>query len=98
MLVNMCVDWDVCIALFVFKQKTAYEMRSSDWSSDVCSSDLATFKPEFVNAFEIGSKNSFMNGALTLNATAFFYDYKGYQVSKIVDRTAVNEKDRQSVV
>src|SRR3546814_1755938 len=26
--------------LFVFKQKTAYEMRTSDWSSDVCSSDL----------------------------------------------------------
>src|SRR3546814_5180020 len=26
--------------LFVFKQKTAYEMRISDWSSDVCSSDL----------------------------------------------------------
>src|SRR3546814_4192687 len=26
--------------MFVFKQKTAYEMRSSDWSSDVCSSDL----------------------------------------------------------
>src|SRR3546814_5583332 len=27
---------------FVFKQKTAYEMRISDWSSDVCSSDLLT--------------------------------------------------------
>src|SRR3546814_6226874 len=26
---------------FFFKQKTAYEIRSSDWSSDVCSSDLA---------------------------------------------------------
>src|SRR3546814_9576111 len=26
---------------FLFKQKTAYEMRISDWSSDVCSSDLA---------------------------------------------------------
>src|SRR3546814_9370768 len=26
--------------VFFFKQKTAYEMRSSDWSSDVCSSDL----------------------------------------------------------
>src|SRR3546814_8500448 len=26
---------------FFFKQKTAYEMRMSDWSSDVCSSDLA---------------------------------------------------------
>src|SRR3546814_6519348 len=29
-----------CILVFVFKQKTAYEMRISDWSSDVCSSDL----------------------------------------------------------
>src|SRR3546814_10449258 len=28
------------IYLFFFKQKTAYEMRISDWSSDVCSSDL----------------------------------------------------------
>src|SRR3546814_2946269 len=28
------------IVLFCFKQKTAYEMRISDWSSDVCSSDL----------------------------------------------------------
>src|SRR3546814_6390514 len=27
-------------SLFFFKQKTAYEMRISDWSSDVCSSDL----------------------------------------------------------
>src|SRR3546814_7022303 len=31
---------------FFFKQKTAYEMRISDWSSDVCSSDLhGTFRP-----------------------------------------------------
>src|SRR3546814_9229797 len=30
----------VCL-FFFFKQKTAYEMRISDWSSDVCSSDLA---------------------------------------------------------
>src|SRR3546814_11648001 len=28
------------MVLFFFKQKTAYEMRISDWSSDVCSSDL----------------------------------------------------------
>src|SRR3546814_5945106 len=28
--------------IFFFKQKTAYEMRISDWSSDLCSSDLAT--------------------------------------------------------
>src|SRR3546814_19138244 len=30
-----------CFFLFFFKPKTAYEMRISDWSSDVCSSDLA---------------------------------------------------------
>src|SRR3546814_8514826 len=30
----------ICLDFFVFKQKTAYEMRISDWSSDVCSSDL----------------------------------------------------------
>src|SRR3546814_9220992 len=28
------------VSIFFFKQKTAYEMRISDWSSDVCSSDL----------------------------------------------------------
>src|SRR3546814_9779601 len=31
--------------LFFFKQKTAYEMRISDWSSDVCSSDLIAVQP-----------------------------------------------------
>src|SRR3546814_4010731 len=29
-----------CLFVFFFKQKTAYEMRISDWSSDMCSSDL----------------------------------------------------------
>src|SRR3546814_166624 len=32
-----------CYCCFFFKQKTAYEMRISDWSSDVCSSDLRRF-------------------------------------------------------
>src|SRR3546814_10306303 len=32
---------DRCFVFFFFKQKTAYDMRISDWSSDVCSSDLA---------------------------------------------------------
>src|SRR3546814_2093684 len=30
----------LCLFFFFFKQKTAYEMRISEWSSDVCSSDL----------------------------------------------------------
>jgi len=49
------------------------------------------FKPEFVNAFEVGAKNTLFGGGVVLNADAFLYDYKDYQVSKIVDRTAVNE-------
>src|SRR3546814_3077000 len=36
---SVCVFF--LVFFFFFKQKTAYEMRISDWSSDVCSSDLA---------------------------------------------------------
>src|SRR3546814_2697352 len=34
------IECFLLLTLFFFKQKTAYEMRISDWSSDVCSSDL----------------------------------------------------------
>ncbi len=50
-----------------------------------------TFEAEYVNAYEVGTKNSFLGGGLTVNATAFYYDYENYQVSKIVDRSASNE-------
>src|SRR3546814_7044634 len=46
MLIFHYVCWCYCLFIlvwfifFFFKQKTAYEMRISDWSSDVCSSDL----------------------------------------------------------
>ena len=50
-----------------------------------------SFAPEQVDAFEIGSKNAFGNGALQLNLTAFYYKYKKLQLSKIVARTAVND-------
>src|SRR3546814_3968546 len=36
-----CGVCQVVVGICFFKQKTAYEMRISDWSSDVCSSDLA---------------------------------------------------------
>src|SRR3546814_19820197 len=39
-LVSFMLSFDICCVFFFFKQKTAYEMRISDWSSDVCSSDL----------------------------------------------------------
>jgi len=49
-----------------------------------------TFKPEFVDAFELGTKNTLLDGALTLNGGLFYYNYENYQVSEIVDRTAIN--------
>src|SRR3546814_10862497 len=41
----LTISYDILIFFFFFKQKTAYEMRISDWSSDVCSSDLRPRRP-----------------------------------------------------
>jgi outer membrane receptor protein involved in Fe transport len=57
----------------------------------------ATFEPEIINAFEIGSKNSFANGMIRLNLSAFYYDYKGLQLSRIVARTSVNDNTDASI-
>src|SRR3546814_2830475 len=45
------------LVFFFFKQKTAYELRISDWSSDVCSSDLLTDISQ-----AIGGENVLMPG------------------------------------
>ena len=50
-----------------------------------------TFAPESIDAFEIGSKNRFADGTIQLNATAFYYKYKGLQLARIVARTSVND-------
>src|SRR3546814_9400652 len=47
------------MVIFFFKQKTAYEMRISDWSSDVCSSDL-----------ELGLTNKDIAAALKIDVSA----------------------------
>ncbi len=51
----------------------------------------ATFAPETVNSYEIGSKNTFGNGTLRLNLTGFYYQYKQLQLSRIIARTSVND-------
>src|SRR3546814_8513783 len=50
---------------FFFKQKTAYEMRISDWSSDVCSSDL------FEHKATLATVAAYMNGDPSLAAAGF---------------------------
>jgi outer membrane receptor protein involved in Fe transport len=50
-----------------------------------------SFAPETIDAYEIGAKNTLLDGTLQANLTAWHYKYGDYQVSKIVNRTSVNE-------
>ena len=45
-------------------------------------STQATFAPEFINAYEIGSKNQFADGTLQANFSGFYYDYKNLQLGQ----------------
>lgn len=47
-----------------------------------------SFEPEFIDSFEVGTKNSI--GPLQVNATGFYYDYQGYQITQIINRTSAN--------
>ncbi len=49
------------------------------------------FEPEFINAFEIGSKNILLDGTLQANGSIFFYDYEDLQTTKIINRSSFNE-------
>src|SRR3546814_3615783 len=57
---------------FFFKQKTAYEMRISDWSSDVCSSDLVRRElPGELDVHRVGFTGSRLPGLLPKNQHGF---------------------------
>src|SRR3546814_3139300 len=59
--------YDVVLYVFFFKQKTAYEMRISDWSSDVCSSDLNLGAPVFFIERPPGKSSSSRHRAANVN-------------------------------
>ncbi len=50
-----------------------------------------TFEPEYVNAFEVGTKNQLFDNRLQANLTAFYYDYSDLQISRVINRTSFNE-------
>src|SRR3546814_10876811 len=54
--------------LFLFKQKTAYEMRISDWSSDVCSSDLGGRQNDALDARDMQCGNDCRSRYITAQA------------------------------
>ncbi|QKX17198.1 TonB-dependent receptor [Microbulbifer sp. YPW1] len=49
------------------------------------------YDPEYVNAYELGSKNKLLSRSLQANFSLFYYDYEDLQVSKIIDRTSFTE-------
>src|SRR3546814_1257828 len=57
------------LVFFFFKQKTAYEMRISDWSSDVCSSDLFYFLTGIGARLELALMSLGLDRALTAGFT-----------------------------
>src|SRR3546814_2733553 len=55
----------ILVIFFLFKQKTAYEVRISDWSSDVCSSDLGA-----ITAFPRSLSENLIGDGIRVNAVA----------------------------
>src|SRR3546814_3610608 len=98
----------VC-CVFFFKQKTAYEMRISDWSSDVCSSDLGLAREQLDLKMAVWAPGSYLIREFPKNVEGFraLAGKKELQTEKISKNTwrihtaDVNEvtvTDRKSVV
>src|SRR3546814_4571317 len=104
------VEGERCV--FFFKQKTAYDMRISDWSSDVCSSDLIArldakgFKPFLASELEFYLFDETFEGAhrkhyQDLKTEGYYIeDYHIFQTSKEEEVMRARRKglDRKSVV
>src|SRR3546814_14852235 len=76
--------------LVFFKQKTAYDMRISDWSSDVCSSDLQ-YNDHFEPFYLIASKATF--GSLPAEDQKIIADVA--QEMTLASMDAMQERDRR---
>src|SRR3546814_7363661 len=91
----------VVFSFFCFKQKTAYELRISDWSSDVCSSDLPLWRTDFVRgggrmapavrdraARELWRG---VQGARPLSAVQRIWEYRARQIGRASCRARVGQ-------
>src|SRR3546814_2215673 len=62
--------------VFFFKQKTAYEMRISDWSSDVCSSDLYDSANAAVDEDGTNRRDLYVDSTNTESNTSVYQEFK----------------------
>src|SRR3546814_7370292 len=92
------------LLIVCFKQKTAYEVRSIDWSSDVCSSDLGEEDPAELEAGKHGlnyikldgSIGCMVNGAGLAMATMDIIKLYGGEPANFLDVGGGATKDRKS--
>src|SRR3546814_6388050 len=98
----LCVD--VCClycsgvlryVFFFFKQKTAYEMRISDWSSDVCSSDLCMSD---TLAFMIADTSRLLRRSFDERTRVIGITGAQWRLLLTVSRNEGQNQDRKSVV
>nr|WP_157032825.1 TonB-dependent receptor [Sphingomonas changbaiensis] len=86
------LDWQITDRnLLYFSYSRGYKSGGINPPLSPVTAVPVSFGPETVNAFEIGSKNTFLDGTVRLNFTAFYYQYKQLQLSRIVARTSVND-------
>src|SRR3546814_9285305 len=94
---------------FFFKQKTAYEMRISDWSSDVCSSDLSRRKPyavQLADGMELPVKQRATPGGVVERALGLTVEHFDHRTpngllrarAEFLVALSVLMRDRKSVV
>src|SRR3546814_2731127 len=76
---------------FFFKQKTAYEMRISDWSSDVCSSDLAITTTFYIPAAAIGDMYEIEASQIAVDR-AKSAEVKAFARQMIMDHSKTSQK------
>src|SRR3546814_8738018 len=95
------------LSIFFFvKQKTAYEMRISDWSSDVCSSDLATAmmipRAELSNAPTTGDRKHELAKETRVRAEVGWQRHAASRIQQVLAGTAMAAietcRDRKRVV
>src|SRR3546814_2886563 len=81
---------------FFFKQKTAYEMRISDWSSDVCSSDLIVMLDE-LSLDDMRTAVAINGGRAKLEASGGISDETLRSVAEKIGRASCRERVCQYV-
>ncbi|HVZ90129.1 MAG TPA: TonB-dependent receptor [Rhizomicrobium sp.] len=90
--VNYNPHWDLTDATFLYASYArGYKAGGSNPGAQTQNLGVpGTYEPETIDAYEIGAKNTLLDGRMQANLTAWYYNYGGYQISSIIANTSVN--------